>query len=229
MKTTLLVTMLLGLCLVASMTPAHAAPISAATDAYVDSARPGNNLGGADPNALYVYNRSGREMRSLIQFDVSSIPTSGSIASAILTLRVDPGLTLTQVGGGQTFSAYRVTQQWVDWGVTWNDALYTVPWTWTTPGGDYDPAVHGDYVSPQETVTLTTLVLDITPIVQGWVNGTNPNYGVILTGTSGAGLGFYSREYTPGGQGPTLDITMVPEPFSLALLAFGGLLLFKRR
>jgi len=227
MKTTMFGTMILMLCLAASLPPAQAATLSASQDAYVDDLHPTWQEGGLDPTNLYVLKPDGRDTRTLVQFDVSSIilPPGGSVSSAILKLQVNPGLNV--IGYGQTVSAYRVTQQWVDWGVTWNDALYTVPWTWTTPGGDYDPAVHGDYVSPGGSIVyLTTLSLDITPIVQGWVDGTNPNYGVILKGTSGVSLAFYSME---AGSAPTLDITMVPEPFSLALLAFGGLLLFRRR
>lgn len=226
MKATLVISMLLGLCLVASLTPAHAATLSATMDAYVDSANPGYPWGDWDATNLYLLKPDGRDTRPLVQFDVSSIPTSGAVSSAILKLQVNPAMQV--IGYGQTVSAYRVTTPWSGMFVTWNQANYSTPLNWTTPGGDYDPAVHGDYVSPGGSIVyLTTLSLDITPIVQGWVNGTNPNYGVILKGTTGVSLDFYSMSVT--GSGPTLDITMVPEPFSLALLAFGGLLLFKRR
>lgn len=227
MKTTLLVTMLLGLCLVASLPPVHAATIAASMDAYMDDANPGSPWGDWDAANLYVLKPNGRETRVLVQFSSTDLPSASTISKATLTLQVNPGMNI--IGVGQTLSAYRVTTPWNDMFVTWNQANYSTPLSWTTPGGDYDPAVQGSYtetISP--TNTLTTLSLDITPLVKGWAAGTYANDGVILTGSTGLMLDFYSM--TNPGQGPTLEIeTVVPEPFGLALLAFGGLLLFKRR
>jgi hypothetical protein len=226
MKPTLVIAMLLGVCLMASLAPVHAATIAASMDAYIDNAAPDNPLGANDPSTLYVLQPNNRDTRTLVQFD--SLPPASTIATATLKLQVNPGLAI--IGVSQTVSAYRVTTPWNDLKVTWNYANITPPeLAWTTPGGDYDPTVQGFYTESIDPYnTLTTLSIDITPLVKGWADGTYANYGVILKGSNGVMLAFYSM--TNPGQGPTLDIqTVVPEPFSLALLAFGGLLLFKRR
>jgi hypothetical protein len=69
---------------------------------------------------------------------------------------------------------YRVLAQWAENQVTWNNRLTGVPWT--TPGGDFAS-------TPEDTVHVTALgwySFDVTALVNAWLAGTLPNYGVVF-------------------------------------------------
>ncbi|MGC8826975.1 MAG: DNRLRE domain-containing protein, partial [Anaerolineae bacterium] len=66
-------------------------------------------------------------------------------------------------------TAYQAAQSWTEMGATWNSkpgmgsayGIVDVP-PYNSPGGWYE--------------------LDVTTLVQGWVNGSIPNYGIIIRG-----------------------------------------------
>lgn len=77
------------------------------------------------------------------------------------------------LGSSQDLAIYRVTAQWNENQVTWNDRLTGTPWT--NPGGDYD-AVALDTIN---FATDSWNSWDITDAVNGWLAGTYSNYGLI--------------------------------------------------
>ena len=93
----------------------------------------------------------------------------------------------------KTVNVHRVTSDW-DEGAQ-NAAPGIANWinrkagpiAWTTPGGDFDPAVAASL-----TVNSTTAAyynFDLTTLVQGWYSGAYTNYGVLLDQPTQAGAG----------------------------------------
>jgi|GEM_PF-6870119 len=173
------------------------------SDAFIDSRSPDAPKGDWDSKNLYILNTNGSEVHTLVNFDLSSIAHQQKIVSAVLKLQVNPGL--NTIGYNQKIQVHAAKCPWTQLLVTWNAANYSTAQKWALPGGDYDTSICGEYVSPaSEVANPTTLAIDITPLVQEWINGTSPNYGLILTGTNGTCLAFYSKE--TDGSGPTLEI-----------------------
>jgi uncharacterized repeat protein (TIGR01451 family) len=129
----------------------------------------------------------GKIARSLIQFDTSAIPPGTSIDSAILQIYLSgswdyPGRT-------RTITTYRIGSAWSESSVTWN--------------------MHPSYAEAYGSASVTHGAwswhsFDVTNLVREWVNGSLPNYGVMLRGPEVSGSdsswrGFSTREgsYTP--------------------------------
>jgi hypothetical protein len=74
---------------------------------------------------------------------------------------------------GQTTYLYRVTSPWSENTVTWL--------TWTLLGGDFDNSISYLAFVPNQKDCMVTL--DITHLVQRWVDGTYSNHGLMLYST----------------------------------------------
>jgi hypothetical protein len=192
-----------------------------------------------EPNGfLSVFTTTGNNnlQRTLIQFDLSSIPAGSTINSATLTLNAD-----TRFGGNaanQPMDLYRVTRPWTEAEVTWSLASTGMPWT--TPGGDYVGTTGVKDAAPYATNNAnpaddTPVAWNVTALAQEWVSGANANNGVEILSFDGNTLTFDSSELAveEGGATPvvptlTVDFT-VPEPAGLSLLCLSGLALAGRR
>ncbi|MDD5134254.1 MAG: DNRLRE domain-containing protein [Phycisphaerae bacterium] len=97
-----------------------------------------------------------------------------------------------------------------------------VPWTetstWNSIGGGVNPYVNCDAASA---VTAnfgnsapSEIELDVTDIVQGWINGDYPNYGFGIVNSSNNNLQFASAEDTSGGSAhtPILEVGYQSSP-----------------
>ena len=92
---------------------------------------------------------------------VPEIPEGATIDSA--TFSVYNGFNR----GADTISVHRITDPWTEMGVTWNSF-----------GNAYDPTIIDSIVTPASGIGW--LAFDVTGLVQDWVDGAVPNYGVIL-------------------------------------------------
>ncbi len=90
----------------------------------------------------------------------------------------------------QTVGAFRITADWAENTVTWNNF------------GGFDATMIGSFTAD----AVGYHSIDITTLVQDWVDGTFPNYGIILTqGTSPLTV-YSSSEWADIGQHPKLVI-----------------------
>ena len=128
---------------------------------------------------------------SFVQFNLSGIPAGASINKASLRLFVDA------VGAKGSFDVYELNSAWNE-----NSLTYNSP-----------PPSLGVSATGGHPVAITTssqnqfLLIDITTLVQGWVNRTIPNNGVTLALTSSSGaFSFDSKESLLTGNGPELEI-----------------------
>ncbi|MCC6443834.1 MAG: DNRLRE domain-containing protein [Armatimonadetes bacterium] len=166
--------------------PARATDVTlqpASQDSFISSGATGTNYGsnvalwaGSGPDG-----GSSGEKRALLKFDVSSIPSGSTVTAATLQLYVTSGKT-----NSVTLSTYKITASWQEGTVTWNNA----PASETT--AQSSASVSSGDVNTWKSWNLQTLV-------QGWVNGSVTNHGVLLKASGGSpphNASFHSSNYT---------------------------------
>ena len=109
--------------------------------------------------------------KMLVHFDrlMDYIPAGAQVTRATLTVTADSS-TNPQ---GQEVAVAPVLTAWKFDEATWNQAAAGTPWM--TPGGDLGDPVDSIWVGTPGAYTL-----DVTEVVQAWLNGTLPNYGLAL-------------------------------------------------
>lgn len=174
--------------------------------------------------------------RSLLQFDLSSIPGTETITSAVLRLS---GHSNSGSGNSTSVDVFRVTRSWLENEVTWDQAQNFQDWT--TPGGEAAGTTGVQWTNPYSTTAVNAgtgyayIDMDVTLLVQQWQAGTFSNFGFALASPLGSTLDYTSSEGTRRGEAgtfgdtPQLVITTVPEPASLCALGIGAVALLKRR
>jgi hypothetical protein len=130
---------------------------------------------------------------SYVQFNLSGIPAGASINKASLRLFVDA------IGAKGSFDVYELNSAWNENSLTYN----------TPPPGLGISATGGHAVPITASSQNQFLLIDITALVQGWVNRTIPNNGVALALTSSSGaFSFDSKESLLTGNFPELEIVI---------------------
>src|SRR5271169_2983388 len=171
--------------LMAVFSPLAGAQVTPSGDAYTNTATPTTNLG--TKPLLDVESAS---QTTYIQFDLSSIPagyTGASIAKATLKLYVNA---VTTAG---SFNVDYVNGSWSEKTITAN--LAPALGTTIVSGVPLTSANVHDYV-----------LIDITPALDAWLDGTEPNDGIALVGNSPLNASFDSKENTANSQPAELDI-----------------------
>jgi hypothetical protein len=170
-----------------SPTPAYAGT----RDTYIAEDQPTTNfcsvptlrVDGDDPPGTE------RDVSTLLQWDLSTIPAGSKVQSATITINV------TNPTGG-TYELYRIASPWEECQVTWD----TRPSTGMTVRGTVGPTSTGTH-----TITLHN---DGVALVQSWIDGSTPNYGLMIAASDVPdGLAFDSREASPAFNHPRLTIT----------------------
>lgn len=122
---------------------------------------------------------TGERRRSLIQFDLSSIPATATVTGVTFKI-YNQGTDLTN--NARTMRAYRIRRNWTENQVTWN--VYTTGNSWTTAGCS-------DTTDDRESSELGTISVINPPVagymsstfstslIQEWVDGTFTNNGLI--------------------------------------------------
>ena len=163
--------------------PGSTLTLSASADNYIDSSNTSKNYGGS--TSLKLNGGGGAQQRPLLLFDTSTIAPGTVVTSALLQLYV--GSISGSKSTSRTSQAFNVTEAWVEGtlsgsgtadGATWNRKNATT--NWATAGGSYSSTASGS-VTLAGSFTSGWISIDITALVQNWVNGSTPNNGVILT------------------------------------------------
>ena len=130
---------------------------------------------------MFVGPGGGSLSRAFLGFDLRGVPATATINSATMSLWHP-----TNVSSSMTVRAHRVTRDWDEGtgastcsgdGATWYDAQSGGKWA--TNGGDFDPTALAT-VAKTAGDTPRWDAFNLTGQVQSWVNGTNPNLGVML-------------------------------------------------
>ncbi len=137
----------------------------------MEERRPSKNFGSR--KYAKVREKSRKKRRALFRFDLSPVPHGATIQSATLYLRAART-------SKQTIYLHRILDPWTEKGATWNNMA-----------DRYDPAATTSFVAPKK---RKYVAVEITSLVQAWVNGDLPNYGFMLIAEPSKGSKFNTRE-----------------------------------
>lgn len=160
-------------------------------DTYISQHEPTANFGASTPLRVDGDDPggTGKDLYTLIKWDVSAIPAGRTVKSARITINV------TNPTGG-TYELYRISTPWDESQVTWN----TRPTMGATVRGTVTASSIGTH-----TITLDD---EGVALVQDWVNNAATNYGIRIVDTSVTdGLAFDSSEVSTASKRPKLTIT----------------------
>lgn len=200
---------------------------STSKDTFTYSAIPsGLPFGSATYIGASVESSGVHTVHSLIQFDVSTSSVNASEAAALkLYARSKAGTPFSSVASDPsptapvTVDVYKVLGAWDEATVTFSDEPAVDP----TPVGSFTVTNLNQYYS-----------VDITDLVKSWITTPASNFGLELrqhaispvAGAPDAAVVFQS---SGAANRPTLEISFVPEPMTLAGLGFLSMLSRRRR
>jgi len=172
----------LALLLVCPATPLLSDEQTAVTstrDATANQAAPATNNGAATTVSTNTAQNANR--RSLVRFDLSTTGLNSNTALKTSTLNLVP---TTPLFLSRSQEVHRITggTDWTEAGVTWNTRNGAL--AWAAPGGDFDPTAAD--TQPSGTTAGTAISFNVLSdstsanIPQGWINGTIPNYGLLV-------------------------------------------------
>jgi hypothetical protein len=143
-------------------------PEDEGTDAYLKQDKVDDGKGG--DSELRVKTEQEKLQRTLVRFDLSSVPSGATVASVTLSLWVKD-----LNGPAVTIAAHQVLEPWHEPEVTWADRNRELNLPWSTPGGTYAAAVADALTIADEDLWASW---DLTSLGADWLAGYN--YGVIL-------------------------------------------------
>ena len=139
-------------------------------DAVVSAIVPDNNYGTLEELLLYAWTQDGilNVSRSIIDFDLASIPTDARIDSAFLSLYFNPGSAYASQHSGETnFTIQRLVSEWDESTVTWS----------SQPAPTYTNIVYMDRASsPFQDFPG----MEITALIQDYTSDPVNSHGLVL-------------------------------------------------
>ncbi len=171
----------LSLAALCSLTSAYA-QITPLGDSYTDTAEPTKNFG-----SQKTLNVDGTAEITYIQFNLASIPAGASVSQATLKLYVN---------GVTTAGSFNVDYVNGSWSEGMIDASNAPPL--------------GTAIASNVAITTADknqyILINVTPAVQTWLNGSETNNGIALVANSTFNATFDSKESTTTSHPPELDI-----------------------
>jgi Tfp pilus assembly protein PilX len=155
-------------------------------DTWLQESSPGTNHG--SDTELQVKNAGGDRMVALLCYDLSAIPPGHQVLAATAKFYVTEG------DDDGPVNVHRVTASWTENGATWSSFATA-----------YDPAVLATV--PAQPTAPVWVDVNLTALVQSWVDGTHPNDGIVLCATSvGQESRTASREWSTINERPSLEV-----------------------
>ena len=186
-------------------------------DTYISNSNTTNNYG-AQP-LMKITRSSSTPRGSLLKWDVTSIPVNAVITSVSLTVNVS-------TAASQTYYLYNLKRDWIEGTGTGNTSGDGATWetydgtnSWGTDGAAntetdhytnnlWDAGSSSFSSTGKKTINFNTEGL---AVVQGWVSGTLPNYGVTIqdysSSSSSYDLQLSTRNNSTAANHPTLNVT----------------------
>ncbi len=153
--------------------------VTSTRDSSLSQAAPAVNNGAA--TTMSTHTAQNANQRSLVRFDLSTTGLNSNTAVKTSTLNLVP---TTSLFTSRNQEVHRITgtTDWTEAGVTWNTRNGAL--AWATPGGDFDATATDTQPSGTTAGTAVSfkVLSDSTSgnIPQGWINGTIPNYGLVV-------------------------------------------------
>jgi hypothetical protein len=182
-------------------------------NAYIRSTDPTGNVGDSAMFVGEVKSISNDVIRSLIKFDLSSIPSGSTITG--VTLRIYD-LASDFADNNRTLRAYRLLRTWVENQATWN--IYSTGNNWGTAGAgntstDREATDIGSVATPGIEVAQYYEIALTAAKVQEWFVGTLTNNGLLLQmDTETDDCHYYAGRDDVSGHKPELVVTYTPPP-----------------
>lgn len=174
----------ISVCVLSAIAFAQSGPPSA--DVLTYSNTPNTNYG--TYTSLFVQKGSVTS-KSYIKFNLGTLPSGVNVSKATLRLFVD------QVAAPGSFDVYQLNGAWGESTLTYNNA----PALGTSATGNHPIAFTSSTLNQ-------FIVIDITALVQGWMNGSIANNGVALGLTTSSGaVAFDSKESIYTSHQPELE------------------------
>jgi len=149
-------------------------------DTYVSSAASATNYGAATSIVIAPGNAG------LVQFDLSAIPVSSTVAKAYLRVYVNRVVT----GGTLDF------------------ALATSSWGESTVSANTEPTVGAVFSTASVSVASTFILVDVTAQVQTWLAVPASNFGIEITGEGTTSVQLDTKENTATSHPPELEVSI---------------------
>ena len=115
-------------------------------------------------------------LKSLLRYDLSSLPTGANLRYAILSTAI----TQYPAENGMPVSVYTMNKQWIDTEATWTNASASVSWSVSgaegVPGDRAAEPIDTRAVYP----VISRLGFDVTDAVKGWLANPSSNNGLVL-------------------------------------------------
>jgi regulation of enolase protein 1 (concanavalin A-like superfamily) len=129
-----------------------------------------------DARSIGIDSLNTKNIRPLLKFDLSSIPSDAVVENATLLVDLQTGNKANAI----VFNVHALTANWTQTEASWNSASSTQ--LWTTPGGDYDP-----FIFYRGTITKTPgwYPIDVSRLVDIWLKGILANNGMIMVPDNG--------------------------------------------
>lgn len=180
-------------------------------------------------NLNITSNDVGSQFLSLLEFDLSTLPTSSAdITSAVLTLYstgLGPSGVVPAIGGDVSVSP--ILNPWRENSADPGSAPLA---TYNAFFGTTPTLAFGAPVATETVTGAGFYEWDITNLVKSWVDGSQPNHGLFIQLTTpGGDIGFADADSNPTIAGSSPSLTVVPEPGSALLAGLGGMVFFARR
>lgn len=158
-------------------------------DSEVLEITPVDNYGTQAALSVGIQVGTSYHMESFARWDLSSIPTSATIQSAVATFQIP---SIANPGTTRAVGCRIVGSSWSEQFITWSNR----------------PSAGSLIGTSSVTTSSDVATFDLTATVQGWVSGSAPNYGIVLQGVQDE-VSFGSRESSVTWR-PSLAVVYVP-------------------